>query len=90
MIIETEHYRLELVPKWTRKKLEYETVPCYHCDGTGHYTEDDFSFCYRDCGWCFGSGTKQVPKELPPPPNIDMDFISFMRKAFQEYRDKNQ
>lgn len=90
MITENEHYRLELVPKWTRKKLEFETVSCCHCDGKGHYYADALSLHWTECQWCFGSGTKQVPKKLPPPPNVDIDFVSFMRKAFQEYREKNQ
>lgn len=90
MMTETEHYRLELVPKWTRKKLEFETVSCCHCDGKGYVPEEDFSLSYRNCRWCFGSGTKQIPKKLPPPPDIDMDFVSFMRKAFQEYLEKSQ
>jgi hypothetical protein len=90
MITETEHYILELIPRWARKKREYETVACPHCNGTGHDYTDELSIHWSECSWCFGSGTKQIPKELPPPPNIDMDFVSFMRKAFQEYRDKNQ
>jgi hypothetical protein len=89
MITENEHYRLELVPKWTRKKLEYEEVKCYHCNGTGH-DSGEMDFTFHDCTWCFGSGLLKSLKVLPPPPNIDMDFVSFMRKAFQEYRDKNQ
>ena len=90
MITENEHYRLELVPKWVRKEDNYVDITCIHCEGKGHFYEDELSFDPMDCCWCSGTGKRKALEELPPPPRVEMDFISFMRKAFQEYREKHQ
>jgi len=90
MIFENEHYRLQIIPTFVRKVNEFEEITCVHCNGSGIDNNDDLAgglvSCHTNCSWCRGSGFQKRLKVIPPPPEIDMDFVNFMREAFKEYR----
>lgn len=81
---ETEHWRLEIIPRYVRKKdtIKKKIITCYHCNGlsTGFCMWDD----REDCQYCYNSGVLQVndDDDVEPPPEITKEFVEHMRKAY--------
>ena len=86
---ETKEWVLELIPKYVLKKVEFQEVVCYYCEGTG-YNHDEYTFGIgslgNKCDFCNASG--KIKKQIPPTeekPQIDISFIEYMKNAFRNY-----
>ena len=86
MLQETEHWRLEIVPRYVRKPYEkkFSEVRCNCVDPESmsfHAGNDP------NCIHCHGTGSffREIRETVPEPPAIDMAYIEHMRKAHKEF-----
>lgn len=88
---ETEHWRLEIIPRYVRKRetIKKKIVTCYFCNG-----KSASNWCIWDdrdnCDRCHNSGVIQVDDNegVENRPEITKDFVEHMRKAYQAYFNK--
>lgn len=94
--LDSEEWHLTIVPKWVPKREPtYEDCPqCngkggYKNWGLGSYDENDADKLPNGlvrCTQCWGTGKRMVDQGFSTePPKLPKDFITHMRKAYQEY-----
>jgi hypothetical protein len=85
--LDTEHWHLQINPKWVvQPKYNPTSTECHRCSGSGTigggFKDIDGA---RTCDNCYGVGSITHYPEVPEPPNIPEDFIQHMRTAYKSY-----
>lgn len=91
MEFSNEHWRLIITPQYVRKDNQKIKVDCHSCNGQGFEDETDPNYLGfldrgKPCFFCHGTGKREVLPEIPPPPEMDQQFLDDLKKWFQNYR----
>lgn len=89
MEFENEHWRLVITPRYVRKDNTKIKVECPSCKGSGIITDPDaigLSSKQKKCFYCWGDGSREILPEIPPPPEMDKNFLEDLKTWYENYK----